>query len=73
MDLNAAAARKTDKHYDTIGGKPKIGDLVRNTTNHQVGELTEIREKRAIVKIGNMPFNVNLEECVVVRKKEEGK
>jgi DNA mismatch repair protein MutS2 len=73
VDLNAAAARKTDKHYDTIGGKPKIGDLVRNTTNHQVGELTEIREKRAIVKIGNMPFNVNLEECVVVRKKEEGK
>ncbi len=68
---NAAAAKKADKNYDTIGGKPLIGDLVRNKENHQVGTLTELRDKRAIVKIGNMPFTVNIDEWVVVRKKEK--
>ena len=69
---NAAAAKKADKSYDTIGGTPKPGDLLRNKTSHQVGALTEIlRDKRAIVKIGNMPFNIKLDEWVVVRKKEK--
>ena len=68
---NAAAAKKADKNYDTIGGKPKVGELVRNKTNHQVGTLTELSNKRAIVKIGNMPFTVNIDEWVVVRKKEK--
>ncbi len=66
---NAAAARKADKNYEVAGGKPKIGDYVRNKQNHQVGTLSELRDKRAIVKIGNLPFNVNIDEWVVVRKK----
>jgi DNA mismatch repair protein MutS2 len=69
VDTNAGAARKADKNYDTIGGKPQIGDLVRNRENHQVGTLAELRDKRAIVKIGNMPFQVNIDEWVVVRQK----
>ncbi len=68
---NAAAAKKADKNYDTIGGKPKPGDLVRNKDNHQVGSLTEYRDKRAIVQIGNLPFNVNISEWVVVKRKEK--
>jgi len=71
VDSNAAAAKKADKHYDTIGGIPKPGDLVRNKTNHQVGTLQELRDKRAIVKIGNLPFNIDIDEWVVVRKKKE--
>ncbi len=66
---NAAAAKKADKNYEVVGGKPKIGDFVRNKENHQVGTLAEIKDKRTIVKIGNMPFNVNLDEWIVVRKK----
>lgn len=66
---NQAAAAKADKHYDVMGGKAKVGDLIRNQTNHQVGTVEEIRDKRAIVRIGQMPFNVNLDEWVVVRKK----
>jgi len=73
IDTNAAAARKADKNYDTTGGKPKTGDLVRNKINHQVGTLAELRDKRAIVKIGNMPFTVNIDEWVVVRKKAQQK
>lgn len=69
IQTNAAAAKKADKNYDTVGGAPCPGDLVRNKENHQVGTLSELRDKRAIVKIGNMPFNVNIDEWVVVKKK----
>ena len=67
---NAAAAKKADKNYELVGGKPTPGSLVRNKANHQVGVLAEIREKSAIVKIGKLPFTVNLDEWVVVRKKD---
>jgi len=70
---NAAMAKKADKNYDVMGGMPKVGDLVRNKVNHQVGTVDEIRDKRAIVKIGQMPFNVNIDEWVVVRRKEQPK
>jgi DNA mismatch repair protein MutS2 len=73
ININAAIAKKTDKNYDVVGTPPVNGSLVRNKTNHQVGTITEIRDKRAIVKIGNLPFNVPLEELVVVRKKEKSK
>jgi DNA mismatch repair protein MutS2 len=66
---NAAAAKKADKSYEVTGGVPQVGDLVRHTTNHQVGTLTEMRDKRAVVQIGKLPFTVNPEEWVVVRKK----
>lgn len=74
IDSNAAAAKKADKNYDVKGGVPHIGDLVRNKENHQVGTLTELRDKRAIIKIGNMPFTVNIDEWIVVKaKKKDGK
>lgn len=73
IESNQAAARKADKNYDVVGGAPQIGDLVRNQINHQVGILESIRDKRAIVRIGQMPFNVTLEEWIVVRKKEQQK
>ncbi len=70
IESNAAAAKKADKNYELVGGKPKIGDTVRNKINHQVGVLNELRDKKAIVKIGNLPFTVSINEWVVVRKKE---
>jgi len=73
IQANTTAAIKADKNYNTIGGAPKIGDLVRNVTNHQVGTIKEVRDKRAIVQIGNLPFNINLDEWVVVSKKEKRK
>lgn len=70
IESNQAAARKADKNYEVLGGTPQVGDLVRNQINHQVGTLEEIRDKRAIVRIGQMPFNINLDEWIVVRRKE---
>lgn len=69
IQTNAAAARKADKNYDIVGGEPQPGNLVRNKTNHQVGTLKELRDKKAIVKIGNLPFTVNIDEWIVVKKK----
>ena len=66
INTNAAAARKADKNYDITAAPPKVGDLVRNKENHQVGTLTELRDKKAVVKMGNMPFTVNIDEWVVV-------
>ena len=71
IQANAAAAKKADKNFEVTGSKPKVGDLVRNIENHQVGTLSELREKRAIVKIGNLPFTVNIDEWLVVRKKSK--
>lgn len=70
---NAAAAKKADRGYDTVGGKAAVGDLVRNRKNHQIGTVSELREKKAIVKIGNLPFTVDIEDWIVVRKKLEAK
>jgi DNA mismatch repair protein MutS2 len=69
IQSNAAAAKKADKNYEVTGADAQVGDLVRNKVNHQVGTVDEIRDKRAVVRIGKMPFNVTLDEWVVVRKK----
>ncbi len=66
---NVSAAKKADKNYDTVGGQPQLGDLVRHKTTHQVGTVTELRDKKATVQIGKLPFQVDVSEWVVVRKK----
>lgn len=72
IQANAAMAKKADKNYDVLGGEATVGALVRNRVNHQVGRVEEVRDnKRAIIRIGQMPFNVNLDEWVVVRAKEK--
>lgn len=69
VQANASMAKKADKHYKLVGGRPKVGDFVRNKVNHQVGILSEIKDKKAVVTIGKMPFTVTLSEWVVVAKK----
>ena len=69
IQSNAAAAKKADKSYEVAGGAPHVGALVRNKDNHQVGTVTELRDKKAVVKIGKMPFTVNIDEWIVVRKR----
>ncbi len=69
IDVNAAAARKAEKTYDTLNDTPKIGCLVKNRLSHQVGTIKELKAKRAVVLIGNLHFTVNIEEWVTVIKK----
>ncbi len=71
IQANAAMAKKADKNYEVVGSTPQLGDLVRNKINHQVGTLKEMRDKKAIVQIGQLPFTVSLEDWIVVRKKQK--
>ncbi len=47
-----------------------IGEKVKMKRNHQVGEVLEIRGKKAVVKIGLLPMQVELNDLVVVKEKE---
>ncbi|MCK9402448.1 MAG: DNA mismatch repair protein MutS [Chitinophagaceae bacterium] len=64
-------ARKVDLKYKELNGHIVVGSLVKLKKNYQVGEVKEIRGKRAIVQIGILPMNVNLADLVSVEKLEE--
>ena len=46
-----------------------IGSKVKLKKNHQVGIVLELRGKRAIVKVGMLPMNVEQQDLVVVAEK----
>ncbi len=50
-----------------------VGSLVKLKKNYQVGEVKEIRGKRAIVQIGVLPMNVNISDLISVEKVKEEK
>ena len=64
-------AKKVDKKFVETKQDIAIGSLVKLKKNYQVGEVKEIRGKRAIVQIGTLPMNVELDDLVVVEKVEE--
>ena len=64
-------ARKVDKKYVELNLTIEVGSLVKFKKNYQVGEVKEIRGKRAIVQIGLLPMNVEMADLVVVEKLPE--
>ena len=64
--------QRIDLKYDEIGGEIKVGDKVKMKKNHQVGEVMELRGKRAVVKVGLLPMQVEIKELVVVKEKNNG-
>ena len=66
-------AKKVDSKYKELNQQITIGTLVKLKKNYQVGEVKEIRGKRAIVQIGALPMNVDLADLVPVQKMEEPK
>lgn len=64
-------AKKVDKKYRELNTEIEPGTLVKLKKNYQVGEVKEIRGKRAIVKIGALPINVDLTDLIAVAKIEE--
>ena len=62
--------KKIDSKFEEVGGEIKIGDKVKMKRNHQVGEVMELRGKRAVVKIGLLPMQVEKQDLVVVKAKE---
>ncbi len=68
--VNNKLAKKADKKYKETGDEIKTGSKVKMKKNHQVGEVKEIRGKRAIVQIGLLPMNVEISDLVAVQEKE---
>lgn len=64
-------AKKVDKKYKELNTDIEPGTLVKLKKNYQVGEVKEIRGKRAIVQIGALPINVELSDLIAVAKIEE--
>lgn len=64
--------KKIDSKFDEVGGEIKMGDKVKMKRNHQVGQVIEIRGKRAVVKIGLLPMQVEIKDLVVVKEKVNG-
>ncbi|MEI8075439.1 MAG: DNA mismatch repair protein MutS [Bacteroidota bacterium] len=64
-------AKKVDLKYKELHHNIQVGSLVKSKKNYQVGEVKEIRGKRAIVQIGVLPMNVDLADLIVVEKIEE--
>jgi len=63
--------KKINLKYDEVGGDIKVGIKVLMRKNHQVGEVMELRGKKAIVKLGMLPITVDIDQLVVVKDKDE--
>lgn len=61
--------KKIDSRFKEVGGEIKLGDTVKMKKNHQVGKVIELRAKKAVVKIGLLPMQVDLSDLVVVKEK----
>jgi DNA mismatch repair protein MutS2 len=61
--------KKIDSRFNEVGGEIGLGDTVKMKKNHQVGKVIELRAKKAIVQIGQLPMQVDLKDLVVVKEK----
>jgi len=61
--------KRIESKFEQVGGEIKTGDKVMMKRNHQVGEVMELRGKRAVVKIGLLPMQVELKDLIVVKEK----
>jgi DNA mismatch repair protein MutS2 len=61
--------KKIDNKYIETNEPVKQGDKVIMTANRQVGIVTNIRGKKAIVQVGAVPITVGIGDLVVVRDK----
>ncbi len=67
--LNNKKQKQIDTKYEEINGEIKPGDRVKMKRNQQIGEVLELRGKRAVVKIGLLPMQIDLADLVIVKEK----
>lgn len=63
--------KKINSKYQEIGGEILPGAKVWMKKAHKVGEVKEVRGKKAIVQLGIIPITVDMEDLVVVKEKAE--
>jgi len=64
--------RKFEQKYIETGTPVREGDKVRMPSGRQVGKVTRIRGKKAVVQVGSVPITVDISALVVVQDKVEG-
>jgi DNA mismatch repair protein MutS2 len=64
--------RKLNARWIEVGGNVKVGDLALMLQNNQVGNIKEVRGKKAIVQLGLIQITVETADLVVVKEREEG-
>ncbi|TCZ69069.1 endonuclease MutS2 [Flaviaesturariibacter aridisoli] len=62
--------KQLNARYEELAGEIRVGDKVKMKKNLQIGEVLELRGKRAVVRIGLLPMQVDLNNLVLVREKE---
>lgn len=63
--------QKIESKYTEVGGEIRQGEKVMMKKNHQVGVVMELRGKKAVVKIGLLPIQVDVKDLVLVKEKNE--
>ncbi len=61
--------KKISSKYELVNGEIKVGEKVLMKKNHQVGEVKEIKGKKAIVQLGLVPITVEINDLTVVKSK----
>ena len=61
-------AKKVDNNFKETNAPIVVGSTVKLKKNYQVGEVLELKGKRAIVKVGQLPMNIDLVDLMVVEK-----
>ncbi len=69
LSVNNKLAKKAETKYRETGTAIAVGVKVKMKKNHQVGEVKEIRGRRAVVQIGLLPMSVDLSDLIVVEEK----
>jgi DNA mismatch repair protein MutS2 len=62
--------KQLDSKYEEVNGDIKVGDKVKMKKNLQVGEVLELRGKKAVVKIGLLPMQIDIGSLVLIKEKD---
>lgn len=63
--------KQVESKFIELAGEIKVGEQVKMKKNHQVGQVIEMRGKKAVVKIGLLPIHVDIKDLVLVKSKDE--
>jgi DNA mismatch repair protein MutS2 len=63
--------KQIDSKYEEVNGDIKVGDTVKMKRNLQVGQVLELRGKKAVVKIGLLPMQIDVSDLSLVKEKEQ--
>ncbi len=64
--------KQVESKFIELTGEIKVGEKVKMKKNHQVGQVLELRGKKAVVKIGMLPIHVDIKDLVLVKSKRDG-